>query len=143
MIFNGKQIEFLLFEEVLTNMFEDEEDYLEDYFAKHRIIRLILDCGKGLNSKTMLSFFDKLLIQAVDKKQIQRWVRCKECKQKGKKGYFLAEESFKVTDKMKKCKESEAHRYRKISKSTQFQNWMTSMFRRGNQGNLHCKNIYH
>ena len=112
MQFNGSHIGFSLFEEVSTDMFEDgEDDPAEDYFAKYRIFRLILESGAGFNSKTLLSHFDKLLIQAIAKSHIQRWVRCKECKQKGKKGYFLAEESFIVTEKMERCKMSEEHEY--------------------------------
>ena len=110
MDFNEKRIEFSLCEQVFTDMFKDEEDDLENYFVKDRIIRLVLDCGKGFDSKSLLSYFDKLLIQAaVDQRDnIQRWVRCTECKQKGKKGYFLAEENFKVTEK-ERCREREEH----------------------------------
>ena len=115
-------------------MFEDEEDDPEKYFAKDRIFRLILDSGTEFNSKTLLSFFDKLLIQAVDSMDIQRWVTCKECKQKGKKGYFLAEKSFEVTEKMERCKDSNEHEYRKDSMFSQVKNWTTSMFRKENQG---------
>ena len=70
-------------------------------------------------------------------------MRCKDCKQKGKNGYFLADEGFKVTEKMGRCKRSEEHEwpYRKHSMFSRSVNWITSKFRNENQGNLHCKNF--
>ena len=67
---NGEDIGFLLFEEVFIDMFEDKDDDPEIYFAKHRIIRLILDSRTGFHSKKLLSYFDKLLIQAIDSRHI-------------------------------------------------------------------------
>jgi hypothetical protein len=77
---------FILAEETLYDIFNDhdpEEHDPEELFARDRILRIILDTKSVVDLKDTLSFLDDLLSKAVKNQSVERWVRCRQCKEKG------------------------------------------------------------
>ena len=77
---------FILAEETLYDMFNEhdpEEHDPEEFFAKDRILRIILDTESVVDLKDTLSYLDELLSQAVKNQHAERWVRCSQCKEQG------------------------------------------------------------
>ena len=82
---------FILAEETLYDMFNEhdpEEHDPEEFFAKDRILRIILDTESVVDLKDTLSYLDELLSQAVKSQHVERWVRCSQCKEKGRVNVF-------------------------------------------------------
>ena len=77
---------FILAEDMLNAIFNEpvlEEHDPEKLFARHRVLRIILDTEKEVDLKEMLSFLDDILSEAVKNQHVERWVRCRQCKGKG------------------------------------------------------------
>ena len=91
---DNQTLRFVLFEEMLNDMFEDSESQSDYIFPRDRVLRLILDRESKVELTIILTYFDKLLLIAVMPQNVERWVRCRKCQTNCKTGYFFVREAF-------------------------------------------------
>ena len=75
-------------------MIGKEEKSPEENFTKDRIIRIVLNVEtRNENIQQILTHFEKIVIEAIQNREIEKWIKCMDCKE-SKPGYFSAEKGM-------------------------------------------------
>ena len=123
-------IDFWIEEEMRRSLFKKSSS---SKFPKCRIIRLFFEDVEGKRQEKISTFFNELLLSAINTERIERWIRCHKCNEDGEEGFFTTEKFLlNDDDDMEKCSPHKKHHIPK--KATQGRNqiypkilWMSSL----------------
>ena len=102
----NREVDFIL--EEMDAKYDEENETFESgpnvYFPHEKLLRLKLFCAESDELQGALSFFDSVLLNIVKEDHIERWITCRDCKDKGEEYRFPAVKEFLPENKLEQCK---------------------------------------
>ena len=104
---NQEKIDFWIEEEMRLNLYQIRSD---SKFPHFRVIRLVFEDIGRKKQEEISTFFDELLIGAINTERIERWIPCQKCNEDGQEGFFTTKKFLlNDDDDMKKCSPHKRH----------------------------------